>query len=68
MASRAREFENMEFVENKSIDEDEDMERNVEPTNNDEENYINEDWLNNIYEHCNCKIQSYSLFHLSHVN
>jgi hypothetical protein len=68
MAPRAREFENMEFVENKSIDEDEDMERNVEPTNNDEENYINEDWLNNIYEHCNCKIQSYYLFHLSHAN
>jgi hypothetical protein len=34
----SREFENLEFVENKSTDEEDDMERNVEATNNDEEN------------------------------
>lgn len=69
MASRAREFENLEFVENNSVDEDQDMETNVDPASNDEEHYINkEDWLNNVYEHCNCKIQSYALFHFSHTN
>ena len=66
MASRAS--ENLEFVENNSVDEDHDMETNVTPSNNDEV-YINkEDWLNNVYEHCNCYIQTYSLFHFLHRN
>ena len=54
MASRAH--ENLEFVENNSVDEDHDMETNDAPSDNDEV-YINkEDWLNNVYEHCNCYI------------
>nr|XP_051201621.1 uncharacterized protein LOC127315142 [Lolium perenne] len=52
MASRAREFENLEFVENNYAYEDQEMETNVDPANNNEDNNINkEDWLNNVYEY-----------------
>jgi hypothetical protein len=69
MASRAREFENLEFVENNYADEDQEMETNVDPANNDEDNNINkEDWLNNVYEYCNCKIRNNSLFHFLYTN
>jgi hypothetical protein len=69
MASRAREFENLEFVENNYAYEDQEMETNVDPANNDEDNYINkEDWFNNVYEYCNGKIKNNFLFHFLYTN